>query len=227
MSLLGKSFKFTKSAFDGSALRGLLGGGGDSSQGAILAELQAAKERARVATLGAQATQRSALPMVAKAFDATRGNLAQGAERSKRLVARQTMGQLDSLGPGTSSLSIFQQRGLRDDLARANQEIDARLAESLGPIAGQQAGLTAGILGQDARFGLQGAGMQNDASFALAQALARPKRRKKGVLDILGAAAPIFGSLAGGPPGAMAGNALASGLGSYNGSDQYENDTGL
>lgn len=193
---------FLSGAFKG--IGGILGLGmeGPAGQREQLALLRKARENSRMATLQAQATQREALPLLQKSFDASRNTLVGAAERDKRLAARnaapmigQAGFQLDSIGQGASSLAPLVQRDMRARLAAANQEIDARLAQSLAPLAAQQAQAQAGVLGGVAGLGLQGIRNENDIVSQLSQAYARPKRRKKGLLDIVGAAAPIVGAL--------------------------------
>lgn len=199
---LTKGFKMAADPFG--AAKGLLGGSsGPSGQADVLATLQAGLEQSRLGTLQAQATQRAALPIVQKAYGSTRQNLAQSAERTKRNLMRDTynpaLQRVDALGMGASSLAPLAQRGVLRDQARLGQEIDSMLAQQLGPLALGEANATAGILGQNAGLGMQGLGLQNDVRSQLAQAYGRPKRRKKGLLDLVGAAAPIIGMISGNP----------------------------
>lgn len=202
--------KLAKSGFKAMAnpfgsASGLLGGSsGPSGQADVLATLRAAQEEARIRGLQAQQQQMAALPIAQKAFGATRENLAAAAERTKRLASRDAtmnpaLGRVDALGMGASSLNPLVARGVRGDLARAYQEIDQHLAGALGPLATQEAATTSGILGGVAGLNLSGLRAENDARFQLAQAFARPRRRKKGLLDLVGAAAPIVGMLSGNP----------------------------
>jgi len=170
-----------------------------------------AKENARVATLLATARQRAALPVIAKAFGGARANLSKSAERSKRLLSKRPQGPMDALGNGTSSLTPLINRGIAAENARAYQEIDSRLADVLGPLGAQEAGLTAGVLGGEAGLLMSGAAMENNAAFQMAQLYAQKKKRKKGVGDLIGAAAPIVGGLLGGPAGFAAGAAFTTG----------------
>lgn len=190
------------------------GSSGPSGQAQVLAELQAAQEAARLQKLQSQATVRQQLPVIAKSFDATRQNLATAAERTKRRLispaGNPALYRASALGPGTSSLQPLVDRDVRAQHARAMQEIDTLLGQQLSPLASQESTAVGGVLGQDAGIGLSGVGLENNARFQLAQAYARPRRRKKGVLDLIGAAAPIIGTLAGGPAGGAAGSFFAS-----------------
>lgn len=225
---LTKGFKAVANPFG--SLGGLMGGStGPSGQADVLATLRRAEEESRIRGLQAQAQQRAALPVVQKAFTATRENLAQQAERTKRLMARDasmnpTLSRVDALGMGASSLAPIAARGVRGDLARAYQEIDSHLAGALGPLAGQEAGLQAGILGGAAGLNLQALNAENNARFQLAQAFARPRRRKKGLLDLVGAAAPIVGMMAGGGGGAGAFASLGTQALGQNAIDDYMNN---
>ena len=156
---------------------------------------QAATE---AATQRALATQSRALPLVAKSFDATRANLANAAERAKRKIdplLNPVIGQnqANAVGLGASSLAPMVPQGQRRETARAYQEIDNILAQQFSPLAQQQSVAEASILGNNASLQLQGLHEQNSVTDQLAQAYMRPKRRKKNLWDLIGAAAPIIG----------------------------------
>lgn len=127
----------------------------------LLGEIGQQEGRVRAGYARAQATQRSAIPLVQKAYAGARANTAYLADTTKRQVSAQEPSRLAAsdaslfgAGHGASNLVGLSHRGEHADTARALSDIDRMYAQQFSQLGVGEASQVADIKQRQAGFDL-------------------------------------------------------------------------
>lgn len=232
MSLLGsygKAWKgVTKGALTGgtSLLGDAFGGGGvPNNLAQILGTLGEAQAQSKIGYAKAGAALDAQVPAVQRAYKMQGENLRYLADQSHQIAQRQgasnqarAQAQVQARGGGASNLATLATRGVTGDTNRALAQIDQLAGQHFGQLAQGEASDLSRIAGQKANLTAQGTNAQTSLYGSMADAYGNIQfQPKKNIWDILGAAAPIIGTFAGGPAGGAAGAAIGQTLSSQGG----------